>query len=56
MADRTHGDPTRKGKKYDLPGMVDPATLPKNKALELSEQTVHIPIKRVAPRKIRRIV
>jgi len=58
MADPTqnNGNPTDRGKKYDLPGMVDPATLPKSKALELSEKTVNIPRKNVQPRKIRRIV
>ena len=55
MADPAHGAPTQK-KKYDLPGMIDPATLPKDETLERSKHTAHIPIKRVAPRKVRRLV
>jgi hypothetical protein len=56
MAELAHGDPTSKGKKYDLPGMQDPSTVPTSKALELSEKSVTITRKNVAPRKIRRIV
>ena len=55
MAELAHKDPTQK-KKYDLPGMQDPATLPKDEKLERSKHTVHIARKDVAPGKVRRIV
>lgn len=42
--------------KYDLPGMQDPATLPKSKTLERSEKTVNLPRKDVPPAKLRRII
>jgi hypothetical protein len=48
-------DPTKK-KKYDLPGMQDPATLPKDKCLGTSEKTVKVPRKDVKEDKLRRLI
>jgi hypothetical protein len=45
-----------KGQKYDLPGLQDPATLPKDKALELANKSVTITRKDIKPDKIRRII
>jgi hypothetical protein len=42
--------------KYDLPGMQDPATLPKDKALKRSEKSVTLRRKDVKPDKIRRLI
>jgi hypothetical protein len=48
-------DPTPK-QKYDLPGLVDPAALPKDKSLKWSERDVNLPRKDVQPPKIRRLI
>jgi hypothetical protein len=48
-------DPIRK-QKYDLPGLVDPATLPKDKTLKGSEKDVNLPRRDVQSPKIRRLI
>jgi len=42
--------------KYDVPDLVDPATLPKDKVLERSNQDPEVPRKDVPPAKVRRIL